>query len=108
MKMEKTLVILKPDSVKRKLIGEIVHRIEKKNFLITNMKMTQITRQIAEIHYDHVRNESIFDDMINFITSGPVVIMIIEGDKVIQTIRNMIGKTSSCDSPAGTIRGDLS
>ena len=71
------------------------------------MKMTQISREVAEIHYDHVKAETIFNDMIDFIISGPVVIMIIEGEKVIQTIRNMIGKTSSFDSPAGTIRGDF-
>lgn len=105
--MEKTLVILKPDAVKRKLIGEIVNRIEKKCYNIVNIKMTVLSREVAEDHYNHVRTETIFKDMIDFITSGPVVIMIIEGDRVIQTIRNMIGKTSSFDSPAGTIRGDL-
>jgi nucleoside-diphosphate kinase len=105
--MEKTLVILKPDTVKRRLIGEIVSRVEKKYYNIVNMKMTLLTREVAEIHYAHVRTEPIFNEMIDFITSGPVVIMIIEGERVIQTIRNMIGKTSSFDSPAGTIRGDL-
>jgi nucleoside-diphosphate kinase len=106
--MEKTLVILKPDAVKRKLIGEIISRIEKKCYNVTNIKMTVLSREIAEEHYNHVRAEPIFNEMIDFITSGPVVIIIIEGDRVIQTIRNIIGKTSSFDSPAGTIRGDLS
>lgn len=105
--MERTLVILKPDAIKRKLIGEIVNRIEKKNYNIVNMKMTLLNRETVEAHYNHVRSEPIFKDMIDFITSGSVVIMIVEGDKVIQTIRNMIGKTSSFDSPSGTIRGDL-
>lgn len=105
--MERTLVILKPDAVRRKLVGEIIGRIEKKDYSISNIKITKIQREVAEIHYDHVRKEPIFEAMIDFITSGPVVIMVVQGERVIQGIRNIIGKTSSVESPAGTIRGDL-
>lgn len=104
--MEKTLVLLKPDAVRRKIVGEIITRFEKKNFRIAELKMMQLSKEVAETHYAHVRSESIYQDMIDFITSGPVVALIIEGDRVIQTIRNMLGKTSSFDSPPGTIRGD--
>lgn len=104
--MEKTLVILKPDTVSRKLVGEILSRFEKRDFKITRMEMTLIGRETAEEHYSHVRNEPIYEDMISYITSGPVVIAILEGNRVIQAVRNMIGKTSSFDSPSGTIRGD--
>jgi nucleoside-diphosphate kinase len=104
--MERTLIILKPDAISRKLMGEILGRFEKRNFEITRMEMTVISKKTAEEHYAHVISEPIYDDMIRFITSGPVVIAILEGNRVIQTVRNMIGKTSSFDSPSGTIRGD--
>lgn len=105
--MERTLVILKPDSVRRKIVGEIISRFERKDFSITHVKMMNIDTDVAYEHYSHVKNEPIFEDMIKFITSGPVIALIISGDKVIETIRNMIGKTSSFESPPGTIRGDF-
>ncbi|OPZ88096.1 MAG: Nucleoside diphosphate kinase [Firmicutes bacterium ADurb.Bin419] len=105
--MERTLVILKPDAVKRKLIGEIISRFERKNLAITHMKVMNIDKDVAIEHYAHVRDLPIFEDMINFITSGPVVVMVITGDKVIGIVRNMIGKTSSFESAPGTIRGDF-
>ena len=104
--MERTLVILKPDAVKRKLVGEIITRFEKKNMAIKAMKMMKISRETAEIHYAHVKNEPIYEDMMNFITSGPVVVLVMEGRNIIQAVRNMVGKTSPFDSPPGTIRGD--
>ena len=104
--MERTLVILKPDTVRRKLMGEIITRFEKKNFSITALKMMIIQLSTAEEHYKHVKSESIYDDMIRFITSGPVLVMILEGNNIIQAVRNMVGKTSYLDSGSGTIRGD--
>ncbi|NLD50102.1 MAG: nucleoside-diphosphate kinase [Clostridiaceae bacterium] len=104
--MDKTLVILKPDAVKRKLVGEIISRFEKKNLTITNMKIMSIDKNTAYEHYSHVKTLPIFEEMIRFITSGPVVALIIEGEKVIDVIRNMIGKTSCFESMPGTIRGD--
>ena len=105
--MERTLVILKPDTVKRKLTGEIISRFERKNFTITAMKMMTIQLSVAEEHYKHVKSESIYDDMIRFITSGPVLAMILEGNNIIQAVRSMVGKTSWLDSAPGTIRGDF-
>jgi nucleoside-diphosphate kinase len=104
--MERTLVILKPDAVRRKLIGEIITRFEKKNYTIAQLKVMCIDSSLARVHYAHVEKESIFKDMLDFITSGPSVLIVLEGDKVIQSIRGMIGKTSSFDSLPGTIRGD--
>lgn len=104
--MERTLVILKPDAVRRKLIGEIISRFEKKNLTINQMKIVNIDRELAVVHYEHVKKYSIFEDMINYITSGPSVIMIISGENAVSTVRNMVGKTSCFDSPPGTIRGD--
>ena len=105
--MERTLVILKPDTLKRKLTGEIITRFERKNFTIAAMKMMTIQLSIAEEHYKHVKSESIYDDMLGFITSGPVLAMILEGNNIIQAVRNMVGKTSWLDSAPGTIRGDF-
>ena len=104
--MEKTFVFLKPDAVKRKLIGEIISRIEKKDYEITNLKMCSIDRKLAILHYEHVKNEPFFEDMIDYITSGPVIMMIVQGEKAINTIRTMVGATSSFDALPGTIRGD--
>jgi len=104
--MEKTLIILKPDAVKRKLIGKIISRFENKNFNIEEIKFCIIKKELVEIHYSHVKELSIYEDMLNYMISGPSMIMIIEGENVIQTIRNMIGKTKSSESNPGTIRGD--
>jgi len=104
--MEKTLVILKPDAVKRKLVGEIISRFEKKNLTINQMKVMNIEKEVALKHYNHVKKYSIFDDMIEYMTSGEVVVMIISGENAISIVRNMVGKTSCCESAPGTIRGD--
>ncbi len=104
--MERTLVILKPDAVRRKLIGEIISRFEKRGLNITNLRMLTITEEKAREHYYHVREESFFEDMMRFITSGPVVSMIIEGENVIKIVRSMLGSLKTYNSPPGTIRGD--
>lgn len=105
--MERTLVILKPDAVQRKLIGDIIIRFEKKNLVIKEMKMMCIEKSMAEEHYAHVKDMPFFDDMVEYITAGPVVAIVLEGEKAIQSVRNMIGRTSSFDSAPGTIRGDF-
>lgn len=105
--MERTLIILKPDSVKRKLVGEIIRRIEQKDYTIASLKMINISREQAEEHYGHVRAKPFFGSMLDYITSGPVVVLIVEGYRVIEAVRNMIGKTVSVESAPGTIRGDF-
>lgn len=105
--MERTLVILKPDTVRRKLIGEIIFRFRKKNLTITHMKVMNIETEVAIEHYAHVKALPIFEDMIKYMTSGPVVVMIITGENAIGIVRNMLGKTSSFESLPGTIRGDF-
>ncbi len=104
--MERTLVILKPDAVRRKLIGEIISRFERKNLTINQMKVMNIDKELALLHYAHVKKYSIFEEMISYMTSGPVVVMIMSGSNAISIVRNMIGKTSCVESPTGTIRGD--
>jgi nucleoside-diphosphate kinase len=105
--MERTLVFLKPDAVKRKLMGEIITRFEKRDLKIVDVRMIKLTREIAEQHYSHVKNESIYDDMIEYITSGPILAMIIEGENVIKIVRDMVGHRKTYHSPPGTIRGDF-
>ncbi|NJD03059.1 MAG: nucleoside-diphosphate kinase [Ruminiclostridium sp.] len=105
--MERTLVILKPDTLKRKLMGEIISRFERKNFTIVEMKMMTIQLQTAEEHYKHIKSLSIYDDMIRYFISSPVIVMILKGNNIIQGVRNLVGKTSWLDSAPGTIRGDF-
>lgn len=105
--MEKTLVILKPDAVKRKLMGEIIQRFEKKNISIIEIKMTTLSKEILLEHYAHVKDKPIFGEMVDFMASGQVAIMVLAGENVIKTVRTMIGKTSSYESLPGTIRGDF-
>jgi len=105
--MERTFVMLKPDAVKRRLIGEIIKRIEAKNLNIVAMKMMHIDRKLAETHYSEHREKPFFKDLVEFITSGPVVAMIVEGPNAISVIRAMMGATNPFNAAPGTIRGDF-
>lgn len=104
--MERTYVMLKPDAVKRNLIGKIISRIEDKGFKITSMQMISPKRAIFEEHYAHVP-EPFREETINFMISGPVVAMIIEGENVVEGVRMIMGKTKWNEALAGTIRGDF-
>ena len=106
--MERTLLIIKPDAVERKLIGEIIRRIEKKGVEIKALKMENITLEKAEKHYEIHKGKEFYNNLIQFITSGPVVLMVVEGINCIQIVRHMAGSTSPLDAIPGTIRGDYS
>ncbi len=103
--LEKTFVILKPDAVERKLLGEIISRIERKELSVIQVKMGLISREQACEHYKHIKELDIFDDMIDYITSGKVVFLIVEGRNAIENMRIMAGKMH--EAPPGTIRGDF-
>ncbi|MDD4189376.1 MAG: nucleoside-diphosphate kinase [Eubacteriales bacterium] len=105
--MERTLVMLKPDAIRRKLAGEIITRFEKRDLRITQMRMMTLEKSAAEEHYSHVSHEPFYKSMIDFITSGPVLVMVIEGEHVVKMVRSMLGSLKTYDSPSGTIRGDL-
>ena len=105
--MERTYIMLKPDAVKRKLVGEIVSRIEKKGFSIVDMKMMTLEEEVLKEHYAHLANETFFPNLVAYMTSGPVVAMIVEGDDVVQGMRILMGKTKWLEAQPGTIRGDL-
>ena len=107
MALEKTFVAIKPDGVQRGLIGEILGRFEKKGFKLIALKQLTPSRELAEQHYGVHRERPFFNGLVDFITSGPVVAMVWEGDGVIASARKLIGTTKPLDAEPGTIRGDL-
>ncbi|GER66024.1 nucleoside diphosphate kinase [Weizmannia acidilactici] len=98
--------MVKPDGVQRQLIGEIVSRFEKKGFRLVGAKLMQISTELAEKHYAEHKERPFFGDLVEFITSGPVFAMVWEGENVIATARQMMGKTNPAEAAPGTIRGD--
>ncbi|MCI4462468.1 MAG: nucleoside-diphosphate kinase [Thermogladius sp.] len=106
MPVERTLVMVKPDGVRRGLVGEIISRFERKGFRIAGLKMLKMSRELAEKFYSVHKGKPFFDALIEFITSGPVVAMVIEGDSAVKVARLMIGSTDGREALPGTIRGD--
>ena len=104
--MERTYIMLKPDAVRRGLMGEIISRIERKAFKITNMKMMTLDEEIIKEHYAHLADKPFFPEIVSYMSSGPVVGMIVEGTDVVQGMRNIMGATKWLEATAGTIRGD--
>lgn len=105
--MEKALVLLKPDAYKRKLMGRIITRLEDKNFKLTYCKLQQFDEAVFAEHYAHISHLDIFDEVVSFMTSAPVMVMVWEGDQVIAGIRKLMGKTKWLEAEPGTIRGDF-
>lgn len=106
MAIEQTFVMIKPDGVKRGLVGEIISRFERKGFRIRALKLKWLTREEAEKLYEIHKGKPFFKELVDFVTSGPVVAMILEGDSAIDVVRLMIGPTDGRKAPPGTIRGD--
>ncbi|HAR62220.1 MAG: nucleoside-diphosphate kinase [Candidatus Margulisiibacteriota bacterium] len=106
--MERTFVMIKPDAVSRGLSGSIINRFEQRNIKIVAMKMMILSESFAAIHYAEHVGKSFYDELISFITSGPVLAMVLESPNVISIARAMMGKTNSADAAPGTIRGDYS
>ena len=104
--MERTFVMIKPDGVQRGLIGEIISRIERKGLKIVGMKMLRISQELAQKHYAEHRGKPFFDSLISYITSGPVVAMVVEGKEAVKVMRTLVGKTNPIEASPGTIRGD--
>ena len=105
--MEQTLVIIKPDGLQRRLIGEIISRFEQKGLKIVALKMSTIPEQLAREHYAVHQGKEFYEPLIRYMTAGPVVLMVLEGIAAIEIVRSMAGPTFGADAPAGTIRGDL-
>ncbi|MGZ8610713.1 MAG: nucleoside-diphosphate kinase [Actinomycetota bacterium] len=107
MTVESTLLIVKPDGVRRALVGEVLRRVEAKGLRIAEMRMLQIDRALAEEHYAEHREKPFFGELVDFITSGPVVVARLEGEDAIDVWRTLMGPTNPASAPPGTIRGDL-
>lgn len=105
--MERTFIMLKPDCVKKGLIGQVISRIEQKGFKITAMKMLSLDEPILREHYPHLKDEPFFPEIVEYMSSGPVVAMIVEGHNVLKGMRKLMGPTNSEEAEPGTIRGDF-
>jgi nucleoside-diphosphate kinase len=105
--MEETLVLVKGDGVRRKLIGEIVRRMEAKDLDIADMKLMDVERELAEEHYAEHREKPFFEELVDFITTTPVVAMRVRGEGAIGVMRSLMGATNPAEAAPGTIRGDL-
>lgn len=104
---ERTFVLLKPDAVQRALVGEIVGRFEGRGLKIVAMKVVRVSRSLGETYYAEHKGKSFFEPLMSYITAGPVVAMVLEGDGAVAAVRRMMGKTNSAEAEPGTIRGDL-
>ena len=104
---ERTLVLVKPDGVARGLVGEVLTRIERKGFRLVALELRTLTREVAESHYGEHADKPFFGELVDFITSGPLVAAVVEGTEVISSWRSMMGATNPANAAPGTIRGDL-
>jgi len=105
--MEQTLVLVKGDGVQRRLVGEIIRRIEAKGLDIRAMQLMDVSRGLAEEHYAEHREKPFFEELVEFITATPVVALLVEGEGAIKVMRRLMGATNPAEAEPGTIRGDL-
>ena len=107
MKSERTLILLKPDAVQRSLIGSIISRLEMRGLQIVAMKMLHVSQELAHNHYGVHKGKPFFESLVSFITSSPIVAMVLEGQNAVEMARNTMGTTNPVQANPGTIRGDL-
>ena len=107
MAIERSLILIKPDAVERALAGEILGRIERRGFTLRAAKLLSVDRALGEEHYAEHREKPFFGELVDFITSGPTLALVVEGEGAIATLRTTIGATNPADAAPGTIRGDL-
>ena len=105
--VERTLVLIKPDAVARKLAGEIVARFERRGLELRGVKLVRVERELAELHYAEHAEKPFYGELVDFITSGPTLVLVLEGESAIAVVRATMGATNPVDSASGTIRGDL-
>src|SRR5699024_7162916 len=105
--MKRTFLMIKPDGVQRNLIGPIVARLENKGFKIVGAKLMQVSEDLAKTHYGEHADKPFFGELVDFITSGPVFAMVLEGENIIKTARLVVGSTNPQEAAPGTIRGDF-
>ena len=107
MAVERSLILIKPDAVQRRLAGEILGRIEARGFEIREAKLVTASRELGEEHYAEHREKPFFGELVEFITSGPTLAFVLEGEGAIATARKTIGATNPADADPGSLRGDL-
>ena len=107
MSTQRTLILVKPDGVRRQLIGEVIRRVESKGYIIANLKMVQPDRSLLEEHYAEHAGKPFYEPLLEFMLSGPIVAIIAEGNRVIEGFRKLAGVTDPTVAEPGTIRGDL-
>jgi len=107
MALERTLVIVKPDAVNRGLIGEIIHRFERKGLKIIGLKMVHLKDEVLHEHYAHHRGKPFFKDLVDFMKLSPTILIVLEGNEAVSVVRKITGPTFGVEAPPGTIRGDF-
>ena len=107
MGRERTFVLLKPDAVHRGLVGASVQRFERRGLKLVALKSMNVSRQLAETYYAEHKRKPFFEGLVKYVTSSPVVAMVLEGDAAVAIVRKMMGTTNSADAEPGTIRGDF-
>jgi nucleoside-diphosphate kinase len=107
MAVERTLVLVKPDAMVRGLAGEIVGRLERRGFALVDARLVHVARDLAETHYAEHREKPFFGELVEFITSGPTLALVVEGESAISLVRTTMGATDPANAAPGTIRGDL-
>lgn len=105
--MQRTLILLKPDAVQRRLVGEITNRFERKGLRLAGLKLVQVSRELAEKHYAVHKGKPFYESLLQFLTSGPTVALVWEGREAVAVCRTLMGMTDGAKSPPGTIRGDF-
>ena len=105
--MERTLILVKPDAFERNLTGEIIARFERKGLRLAAMKLMTMSRDLAERHYAEHEGKPFYDELVTFITSGPLVAMVLEGEEAVEAARQVIGSTNPLEASPGSIRGDF-
>ncbi len=105
--MERTLILVKPDACARNLTGQIIARFERKGLSLAALKMITVDRELAEAHYAEHAERPFFGELVDFITSGPVVALVLEGEHAVPAARQVIGATDPLEATMGTIRGDF-
>ena len=104
---ERTFCLVKPDGVQRGLVGEVVRRFERRGLKLVALKMMKIPRPLAETYYTEHKAKAFFEGLVTYVTSSPVVAMVLEGENAVAVVRKMMGKTNSAEAETGTIRGDF-
>ena len=107
MALSRTLILLKPDTIHRALIGNIIDRLERKGLKVLGLKMMKLSQAVIDEHYDFLKSKPFFPEIVAYMTSGPIVAMVVEAEGVVALVRQMCGATNPAEAAIGTIRGDF-